>query len=334
MRVTRSLTFRAVRPNRSGHMASFLDFEKPIAELQARIDELRETAAGGSVDLDADVARLQVKSDKLLRDTYARLTPWQKTQVARHGDRPHFKHYVADLFSDFMPLAGDRAFGDDQAIQGGLARFRGRGVVVIGHEKGDDTASRLRHNFGMGKPEGYRKAIRLMDLADRFGLPVVTLVDTSGAFPGIQAEERGQAEAIARSTARCLSLGVPMVSAIVGEGGSGGAVALASGNLVLMFENAVYSVISPEGCASILWRTSDRAADAAEAMKVTAQDLKALGVIDTIVPEPLGGAQRDPKRAIAALGDAIARALGDLDTASPAQLLAGRRKKFLTIGRL
>ncbi|OQW72638.1 MAG: acetyl-CoA carboxylase carboxyltransferase subunit alpha [Proteobacteria bacterium ST_bin13] len=315
-------------------MASFLDFEKPIAELQARIDELRETAAGGSVDLDADVARLQVKSDKLLRDTYARLTPWQKTQVARHGDRPHFKHYVAGLFSDFMPLAGDRAFGDDQAIQGGLARFRGRGVVVIGHEKGDDTASRLRHNFGMGKPEGYRKAIRLMDLADRFGLPVVTLVDTSGAFPGIQAEERGQAEAIARSTARCLSLSVPMVSAIVGEGGSGGAVALASGNLVLMFENAVYSVISPEGCASILWRTSDRAADAAEAMKVTAQDLKALGVIDTIVPEPLGGAQRDPKRAIAALGDAIALALGDLDKASPAQLLAGRRKKFLTIGRL
>lgn len=334
MRVTRSLTFRVVRPNRSGLMASFLDFEKPIAELQARIDELRETAAGGSVDIDADVARLQVKSDKLLRDTYARLTPWQKTQVARHGDRPHFKHYVAGLFSDFMPLAGDRAFGDDQAIQGGLARFRGRGVVVIGHEKGDDTASRLRHNFGMGKPEGYRKAIRLMDLADRFGLPVVTLVDTSGAFPGIQAEERGQAEAIARSTARCLSLGVPMVSAIVGEGGSGGAVALASGNRVLMFENAVYSVISPEGCASILWRTSDRAADAAEAMKVTAQDLKALGVIDTIVPEPLGGAQRDPKRAIAALGDAIAQALSDLDTANPAQLLAGRRKKFLTIGRL
>ncbi|OYY72247.1 acetyl-CoA carboxylase carboxyltransferase subunit alpha [Sphingomonas sp. 28-63-12] len=315
-------------------MASFLDFEKPIAELQARIDELRETAAGGAVDIDADVARLQVKSDRLLRDTYARLTPWQKTQVARHGDRPHFKHYVAGLFDDFMPLAGDRAFGDDQAIQGGLARFRGHGVVVIGHEKGDDTASRLRHNFGMGKPEGYRKAIRLMDLADRFGLPVITLVDTSGAFPGIQAEERGQAEAIARSTARCLSLGVPIVSAIVGEGGSGGAVALATGNRVLMFEHAVYSVISPEGCASILWRTSDRAADAAEAMKVTAQDLKALGVIDTIVPEPLGGAQRDPKRAIGALGDAIAKALSEIDKAGRATLLAERRQKFLAIGRL
>lgn len=315
-------------------MASFLDFEKPIAELQARIDELRETAAGGSVDLDADIARLQAKSDKLLRDTYARLTPWQKTQVARHSDRPHFNHYVAGLFDDFMPLAGDRAFGDDQAILGGLANFRGRRVVVLGHEKGDDTASRLRHNFGMGKPEGYRKAIRLMDLADRFGLPVVTLVDTSGAFPGIQAEERGQAEAIARSTARCLSLGVPMVSAIVGEGGSGGAVALSAGNRVLMFEHAVYSVISPEGCASILWRTSDKAADAAEAMKVTAQDLMALGVIDTIVPEPLGGAQRDPKRAISALGDAIHSALADLGKSTRATLVSERRHKFLSIGRL
>ncbi len=315
-------------------MASFLDFEKPIAELQARIGELRETAAAGTVDLDADIARLQVKSDKLLRDTYARLTPWQKTQVARHGDRPHFNHYVAGLFDGFMPLAGDRAFGDDQAILGGLAHFRGRRVVVIGHEKGDDTASRLRHNFGMGKPEGYRKAIRLMDIADRFGLPVITLVDTSGAFPGIQAEERGQAEAIARSTARCLSLGVPMVSAIVGEGGSGGAVALAAGNRVLMFEHAVYSVISPEGCASILWRTSDRAADAAEAMKVTAQDLKALGVIDTIVTEPLGGAQRDPAKAIAALGSAIETALGELSKVGRAALISDRRQKFLNIGRI
>ncbi|MDR6847675.1 MAG: acetyl-CoA carboxylase carboxyltransferase subunit alpha [Sphingomonas sp.] len=315
-------------------MATFLDFEKPIAELQARIDELRETAAEGTVDIDAEVARLQAKSDKLLRDTYAKLTPWQKTQVARHGERPHFKHYVAGLFQDFLPLAGDRAFGDDQAILGGFATLRGRRVLVIGHEKGDDTASRLRHNFGMGKPEGYRKAIRLMQLADRFGLPVVTLVDTSGAFPGVQAEERGQAEAIARSTEMCLSLGVPMVAAVVGEGGSGGAIALAAGNTVLMFEHAVYSVISPEGCASILWRTADKAADAAEAMKVTAQDLKGLGVIDTIVPEPLGGAQRNPGAAIAALGNAIDAALSNLDGQSPAELRRSRRAKFLAMGRL
>ncbi|MGJ3649650.1 acetyl-CoA carboxylase carboxyltransferase subunit alpha [Sphingomonas sp. GlSt437] len=315
-------------------MASFLDFEKPIAELQARIDELRETMVDGAIDIQAEVGRLQAKSDKLLRDTYARLTPWQKTQVARHPDRPHFKHYVAALFDDFMPLAGDRAFADDQAILGGLARFRGRRVLVIGHEKGDDTSSRLRHNFGMGKPEGYRKAIRLMELADRFGLPVVTLVDTSGAFPGVQAEERGQAEAIARSTETCLSLGVPLVAAVVGEGGSGGAVALATGNRVLMFEHAVYSVISPEGCASILWRTAERAADAAEAMKVTAQDLKALGVIDTIVSEPVGGAHRDPAAAIRALGDALDRALVDLAGLPADQLRKDRAQKFLTMGRL
>ena len=315
-------------------MASFLDFEKPIAELQARIDELRETAADGAVDIDSEVARLQAKSDKLLRDTYAKLTPWQKTQVARHGERPHFKDYVAGLFDDFMLLSGDRAFSDDQAILGGFAQFRGRKILVIGHEKGDDTASRLRHNFGMGKPEGYRKAIRLMHLADRFGLPVVTLVDTSGAFPGVQAEERGQAEAIARSTEACLALGVPMISAVVGEGGSGGAIALAAGNKVLMFEHAVYSVISPEGCASILWRTADKAPEAAEAMKVTAQDLKGLGVIDTIVPEPLGGAHRDPAQAIASLGDAIDGALGELGNQGPAELRRGRREKFLAIGRI
>jgi acetyl-CoA carboxylase carboxyl transferase subunit alpha len=315
-------------------MASFLDFEKPIAELQGRIDELRDTAAVGTVDIDAEVGRLQAKSDKLLRDTYAKLTPWQKTQVARHGERPHFKDYVAGLFDDFMLLAGDRAFGDDQAIMGGFARFRGRRILVLGHERGDDTASRLRHNFGMGKPEGYRKAIRLMQLAERFGLPVVTLVDTSGAFPGIQAEERGQAEAIARSTEMCLSLGVPLISAVVGEGGSGGAIALAAGNVVMMFEHAVYAVISPEGCASILWRTADKAADAAEAMKVTAQDLKGLGVIDTIVPEPLGGAQRDPAKAIAALGDAIEAALVKLDGKTPAELRRSRREKFLAMGRL
>ncbi|MEO9129857.1 MAG: acetyl-CoA carboxylase carboxyltransferase subunit alpha [Sphingomonas sp.] len=315
-------------------MASFLDFEKPIAELQGRIDELRETAADGAVDINAEVARLQAKSDKLLRDTYAKLTPWQKTQVARHGERPHFKDYVAGLFDDFMPLAGDRAFSDDQAILGGFARFRDRKILVIGHEKGDDTASRLRHNFGMGKPEGYRKAIRLMKLADRFGLPVVTLVDTSGAFPGVQAEERGQAEAIARSTETCLSLGVPLISAVVGEGGSGGAIALAAGNKVLMFEHAVYSVISPEGCASILWRTADKAPEAAEAMKVTAQDLKGLGVIDTIVPEPLGGAHRDPAMAIANLGNAIDSALSELDNQGAAELRRGRREKFLAIGRI
>lgn len=314
-------------------MASFLDFEKPIAELQGRIDELRDTAADGALDIDAEVAKIQVKSDRLLRDTYARLTPWQKTQVARHPERPHFNHYVSRLIEDFMPLGGDRAFADDQAIIGGMGKFRGQSVMVIGHEKGDDTASRLRHNFGMGKPEGYRKAIRLVELADRFGLPVITLVDTSGAFPGVQAEERGQAEAIARSTEACLNLGVPMVASILGEGGSGGAVALAAGNRVLMMEHAVYSVISPEGCASILWRTADRAADAAEAMKVTAQHLLALGVIDTIVPEPLGGAHRDSALAIDTLGDAIEAALGELVGRKAADLRRDRREKFLAIGR-
>jgi acetyl-CoA carboxylase carboxyl transferase subunit alpha len=313
-------------------MPVFLDFEKPIAELQTQIDELRET--GADVDLAPEIAKLQAKSDKLLRDTFAKLTPWQKTQVARHPERPHFKDYVAGLFDEFVPLAGDRAFGDDQAILGGFAQFRGRRVMVLGHEKGDDTATRLRHNFGMGKPEGYRKAIRLVELADRFGLPVVTLVDTSGAFPGIQAEERGQAEAIARSTEACLALGVPMVASIVGEGGSGGAIALAAGNRVLMFEHAVYSVISPEGCASILWRTADKAAEAAEAMKVTAQDLKGLGVIDQVVPEPLGGAHRDPTGAIEALGSAIDGALRDLVPLGRDALRRDRREKFLAMGRI
>lgn len=315
-------------------MISYLDFEKPIAELEARVAELRETAAGGSVDIEAEIGKLQAKADKLLRDTYAKLTPWQKTQVARHPQRPHFKDYVAALIEDFMPLAGDRAFADDQAILGGFGRLNGRRVMVIGHEKGDDTASRLKHNFGMGKPEGYRKAIRLMQLADRFHLPVVTLVDTSGAFPGVQAEERGQAEAIARSTEQCLALGVPMVAAIVGEGGSGGAIALAAANRVLMFEHAVYSVISPEGCASILWRTSDQAPTAADAMKVTAQDLKGLGIIDTIVPEPVGGAQRDAGGAIIALGAAIAKSLDDLSPLDAAALRADRRGKFLKMGSL
>lgn len=315
-------------------MTAFLDFEKQVAALDRQIAELREMGDDPTLDIEGDIARLEDKSAKLLRDIYARLTPWQKTQVARHPDRPHFKHYVAGLFDDWMPLAGDRNFGDDQAILGGLARFRGRRVMVIGHEKGDDIPSRMKHNFGMAKPEGYRKAIRLMQLADRFGLPVVTLVDTSGAFPGIQAEERGQAEAIARSTEQCLALGVPMVAAIVGEGGSGGAIALAAANRVLMFEHAVYSVISPEGCASILWRTADKAADAAEAMRVTAQDLKHFGVIDTIVTEPVGGAHRDPAGAIANLGDAIQKALGELKGLGRDELKRGRAAKFLAMGRL
>ncbi|WP_188055756.1 acetyl-CoA carboxylase carboxyltransferase subunit alpha [Sphingosinithalassobacter sp. CS137] len=314
-------------------MATFLDFEKPIAELQSRINELRETAAGGEVDIAAEIARLQAKSDKFLKDAYSKLTPWQKTLVARHPERPHFKHYVAGLIEDFTPLGGDRAFADDAAIIGGLGRFRGRRVLVIGHEKGDDTASRLKHNFGMGKPEGYRKAIRLMRLADKFGLPIITLVDTSGAFPGVQAEERGQAEAIARSTEQCLSVGVPVIASILGEGGSGGAVALAAGNSVLMMEHAVYSVISPEGCASILWRTAEKAADAAEAMKVTAQHLKELRVVDTVVPEPLGGAHRDSAAAIAALGDAIAVALAQYEGMPREGLRQARRAKFLAMGR-
>jgi len=313
-------------------MVSFLEFEKPVAELEARVAELRATADVGDIDIDGEIAKLEDRAEKLLADTYAKLTPWQKTQVARHPDRPHFKDYVAGLFDNFMPLAGDRAFADDQAIIGGFATLGDRRVMVIGHEKGDDTASRVRHNFGMAKPEGYRKAIRLMELADRFGLPVVTLVDTSGAFPGIQAEERGQAEAIARSTEACLALGVPMVAAVVGEGGSGGAVALAAANRVLMFEHAVYSVISPEGCASILWRTADKASDAATAMQVTAQHLKALGVIDRIVPEPVGGAHRQPVEAIANLADAIAAELDALSVMDSAALRRDRADKFLAIG--
>ncbi|WP_419808414.1 acetyl-CoA carboxylase carboxyltransferase subunit alpha [Sphingomonas sp.] len=313
-------------------MPSFLDFEKPIAELQGRIDELRE--GSGGVDIGPEVKRLQAKSDKLLRDTFARLTPWQKTQVARHPERPHFKDYVAGLFDEWMPLAGDRSFADDQAIQGGFATFRGRKIMVLGHEKGEDTATRLKHNFGMGKPEGYRKAIRLIELADRFSLPLITLVDTSGAFPGVQAEERGQAEAIARSTEACLRAGVPIVAAIVGEGGSGGAVALAAGNRVMMMEHAVYSVISPEGCASILWRTADKAPEAAEAMKITAQDLKSFGVIDTIVPEPLGGAHRDRAATVAELGRALGGALDGLLGLGRDELRRQRREKFLAMGRI
>jgi acetyl-CoA carboxylase carboxyl transferase subunit alpha len=313
-------------------MPTYLDFEKGLSELESRIEELRETAEGSDLNIDAEIDRLEAKADRMLRDTYAKLTPWQKTQVARHPDRPHFKDYVAALVEDFIPLAGDRNFGEDAAIVGGLGRLGGRRVMLIGHEKGDDTASRLRHNFGMAKPEGYRKSVRLMALAQRFGLPVVTLVDTAGAFPGVQAEERGQAEAIARSTEECLALEVPMVAAIVGEGGSGGAIAIAAANRVLMLEHSVYAVISPEGCASILWRTAEKAADAAEAMRVTAADLKQLGIIDRIVAEPVGGAHRDPGEAMASLGRALGEELDALSAQSGAALKAQRRAKYLSIG--
>lgn len=313
-------------------MVSYLEFEKPVAALEARIKELRATAAEGDLDISAEVGRLERKSADLLASTYRALTPWQKTQVARHPMRPHFVDYVEKIFTDFVPLGGDRLYGEDHAIIGGFATLNGRKVMLIGHEKGHDTATRIKHNFGMGKPEGYRKAIRLMELAGRFGLPVVTLVDTSGAFPGVEAEERGQAEAIARSTEACLALRVPMVAVIVGEGGSGGAVALASAERVLMLEHAVYSVISPEGCASILWRTAEKAADAAEAMKVTAQDLLALKVIDRIVPEPVGGAHRDPDAVAKALGKAIGEELDKLLKMDAKQLLAMREERFLAIG--
>jgi acetyl-CoA carboxylase carboxyl transferase subunit alpha len=312
-------------------MVSFLDFEKPIAELEAKVRELRKLA-GDSASGPGETAKLEAKLDRLLKDTYGKLDPWQKTQVARHPERPHFKDFIAGLVTDFTPLAGDRAYSDDHAIQAGLGRFRGLPVLFMGHEKGDTTETRIKHNFGMARPEGYRKAIRLMKLADRFGIPVVTLVDTSGAYPGVGAEERGQAEAIARSTEACLNISVPLVCCIAGEGGSGGAVAIAVGNRVLMFEHAIYSVISPEGCASILWRTAEKAKDAAHALKITAEDLLALGVIDEIVPEPVGGAHRNPKRAIAALGDAIERTLHELIEVPGPKLKALRRQKYLSMG--
>ena len=315
-------------------MTSYLEFEKPIAALDARINELRETADDGDLDIENEIEKLRAKSQKMLVSTYSNLSPWQKTMVARHPARPHFKHYVAGIFDDFLPLCGDRAFGDDQAIMGGFARLGEKRVMVIGHEKGDSTESRIKHNFGMGKPEGYRKAIRLMDMADRFGLPVITLVDTSGAFPGIEAEERGQAEAIARSTEKCLSLGVPMIACIVGEGGSGGAVALAAAERVLMLEHAVYSVISPEGCASILWRTADKASDAATAMQVTADDLMRLKVIDRIVKEPIGGAHRDHVLTNAELGLALKDELAAFEGKTADALREARHAKFLAIGSL
>jgi len=314
-------------------MATFLEFEKPIAELEGKIAELRHLAHGGKINIAEEVAKLESKADKLLRQTYAKLSPWQKTLVARHPERPHFSDYVAALITDYTPLAGDRSFADDKAILGGLGRFRGQPVLVMGHEKGKDTSSRVRHNFGMAKPEGYRKAIRLMELANRFGLPVITFVDTPGAYPGIEAEARGQAEAIARAIETCLKIEVPLISAVIGEGGSGGAIALAAGNHVIMLEHAVYSVISPEGCASILWRSADHAKDAAEALKLTAEDLKALGIIDEIIPEPLGGAHRGPAEATAALGEAIGRALKTFSQQDGGAIRAARRDKFLEMGR-
>ncbi|ALE16238.1 Acetyl-coenzyme A carboxyl transferase alpha chain [Altererythrobacter epoxidivorans] len=313
-------------------MITYLDFEKPVAQLDERLAELRAAAEGDDVDIATELQRLETKSADLLASTYASLTPWQKTQVARHPQRPHFRDFVEHAFDEFVPLGGDRHYGEDEAIMGGFATLNGRKVVLIGHEKGNDTESRLRHNFGMGKPEGYRKAIRLMDLAGRFNLPVVTLVDTSGAFPGIEAEERGQAEAIARSTEACLALPVPMVATIVGEGGSGGAVALASAERVLMLEHAVYSVISPEGCASILWRTAEKAPDAAEAMKVTAQHLKKLKVIDRIIKEPVGGAHRDPTATAKALGKAIGEEIDALADLPSDTLRRMREERFLQIG--
>ncbi len=314
-------------------MPTFLDFEKPLAELEGKIEELRHLENSGDINIAEEVARLQAKVDKLLRQTYAKLSPWQKTLVARHPERPHFLDYARRLIEDFTPLAGDRSFADDHAIIGGLGRFRGRSVMVIGHEKGSDTAARVQHNFGMARPEGYRKAQRLMDMADRFRLPVLALVDTPGAYPGVDAEARGQAEAIARSIETCLRIRVPFVAAIIGEGGSGGAIALAAGNRVLMLEHAVYSVISPEGCASILWRSAEQAKEAAEALKLTAEDLLKLGVIDEIVPEPLGGAHRGAAETIQALGDAIERQLGQLGQESGDSLRRLRREKFLEMGK-
>ncbi len=316
-------------------MRQYLEFEKPVAELESKIEELRRmTAAPGEINIVDEVAKLSAKADAQLKAIYAKLSPWQKTQVARHAERPKALGVISALIEDFTPLAGDRAFADDAAIIGGMGRFRGKAVMVIGTEKGTDTESRLKHNFGMAKPEGYRKARRLMELAGRFNLPVLTFVDTSGAFPGIEAEARGQAEAIARGIEACLDAPVPFVATIIGEGGSGGAIALAAGNAVLMYEHAIYSVISPEGCASILWRDSAQAPVAAEAMRITAQDLKKLGLIDEIVPEPLGGAHRNPEAALAALGDAVETALAPLLGQTPEALKAKRREKFLAMGKV
>jgi len=314
-------------------MMSYLDFEKPLAEIEGKAEELRALAReNDEIDIEKEVAALDEKAERLLEELYRNLSPWRKCQVARHPNRPHCLDYVEALFTDWMPLAGDRNFADDHAVVGGMARFRDRPVVVIGHEKGTDTKSRIERNFGMARPEGYRKAVRLMDLADRFGLPVITLVDTPGAYPGKGAEERGQSEAIARSTEKCLQIGVPIVSVIIGEGGSGGAVAFATADRVAMLEHSIYSVISPEGCASILWKNAEKMREAAEALRLTAQDLKALGVIDRIISEPIGGAHRHPEETIAAVGDAIDEMLSPLVKKSRKTLVRDRRRKYLEMG--
>ncbi len=314
-------------------MSTFLDFEKSIAEMEGKIAELRHLSSGSEINIAEEVARLQSKLEATLRQTYSKLTPWQKAQVARHADRPHTLDYIARLVDDYMPLAGDRAFADDAAMVGGIGRFRGHSVVMIGQEKGSDTDGRVRHNFGMARPEGYRKAQRLMGLAERFGLPVITLVDTPGAYPGIDAEARGQAEAIARSIETCLALRVPLISVVIGEGGSGGAIALAAADRILMLEHSIYSVISPEGCASILWRDGEQAQVAAQALKLTAGDLKDLGVIDDVIAEPLGGAHRTPEEAIDAVGAALERYLGELVDVDGETLRRQRREKFLKMGQ-
>lgn len=314
-------------------MRTFLDFEQPIAELEAKVDELRHMSDDGSLNIADEVQRLQAKADKLLLATYGKLSAWQKVQVARHPERPHGLAYVERLITDWTPLAGDRSFGDDQALIAGMGRFQGRSVAVLAHEKGHDMATRVRHNFGMAKPEGYRKATRVMDLAARFDLPLLTFVDTAGAYPGVEAEARGQAEAIARAIDATLAMPTPVIATVIGEGGSGGAIAIAAGNAVVMLEHSVYSVISPEGCASILWRSGENTQEAAEALRLTAQDLFKLGLIDQIVPEPLGGAHRDPGAAIDAVGRAIGRSLGDLAGLDGAGLRAARRQKFLEMGK-
>jgi acetyl-CoA carboxylase carboxyl transferase subunit alpha len=314
-------------------MTNYLDFEKPLAEIEGKAEELRAMARQNEeMDIEDEAAALDRKAAAMLQDLYKSLTPWRKCQVARHPDRPHCRDYIEALFTEYTPLAGDRNFADDLAVMGGLARFDDQPVVVIGHEKGNDTKSRIERNFGMARPEGYRKAVRLMDMADRFGLPVVTLVDTPGAYPGKGAEERGQSEAIARSTEKCLQLGVPMVSVIIGEGGSGGAVAFATANRVAMLEHSVYSVISPEGCASILWKDAEKMREAAEALRLTAQDLHKLGVADRVIPEPLGGAHRDRDTTITAVGEAIRAMLAEMSGHSAKKLLTDRRRKYLDMG--
>jgi acetyl-CoA carboxylase carboxyl transferase subunit alpha len=315
-------------------MRTYLDFEKPIAELESKVAELKALSGeDASVPITEELARLESKAREALEETYAELTPWQKTQVARHPERPHLKHYIEGLVEDFTPLSGDRYFAEDEAIIGGIGRLAGRSVMVIGHEKGSDTEGRIKHNFGMARPEGYRKAVRLMEMAERFQIPVISLVDTAGAYPGIGAEERGQAEAIARSTDCCMGLGVPIVSVIIGEGGSGGAVAIATANRIYMLEHSIYTVASPEAAASILWRDSTRAQDAATNMKITAQDLERLGIIDGIIPEPVGGAHRDGLSVVNAAGDVIVRALTDFDDMTPEAIRQDRREKFLAMGR-